>query len=106
MNTFQFVPTAGKETTINQTEKVAGRMHMATDTGKIFFDKSSTERVLVAQKDSNFIFNQIVPSSLWSITHNLNKFPSVAIVDTGNNVVIGEIHYRNHNNCDNNCDNN
>lgn len=98
MNTFQFVPTAGKETTINQTEKVAGRMHMATDTGKIFFDKSSTERVLVAQKDSNFIFNQIVPSSLWSITHNLNKLPNITIIDSAGSEVKGEIEYVDNNN--------
>ena len=48
--------------------------------------------------DKEFRHNQVPASATWSITHNLNKFPSVAIVDTGNNVVIGEIHYIDENN--------
>jgi len=27
------------------------------------------------------------------ITHNLSKFPSVTVVDSGNNIVIGDITY-------------
>jgi len=34
------------------------------------------------ESDKNFVFNQAVPSTVWSITHNLNKFPSVSVVDT------------------------
>jgi hypothetical protein len=37
--------------------------------------------------DKNFVFNQSVPSTVWSITHNLNKFPSVSVVDTANTQV-------------------
>lgn len=98
METFKFVPTAGKEETINNTEKVTGRMHMAYDTGKIFFDKSDSERVLIAQKDSNFIFNQIIPSSVWTINHNLNKLPNITIIDSAGTEVKGEIEYVDDNN--------
>lgn len=41
----------------------------------------------------NFIFNQAIPSSTWHITHNLDKYPSVTIVDSSNKVVIGAIQY-------------
>jgi hypothetical protein len=43
--------------------------------------------------DLNYTHNQIVSSSTWSITHNLGKNPSVTIIDTGGNNVIGEISY-------------
>lgn len=50
-----------------------------------------------AGSDKSFIFNQNVASNLWEINHNLNKFPSVTIIDSGNNIVIGEVTYINEN---------
>lgn len=41
--------------------------------------------------DLDYTHNQIVPSTTWNITHNLNKFPSVTIVDSGGTVVIGDV---------------
>lgn len=43
--------------------------------------------------DKNYIFTQAVASSAWTIRHGLAKFPSVVIVDSGNNVVIGDVEY-------------
>jgi hypothetical protein len=34
---------------------------------------------------------------VWTITHNLGKFPSVTIVDVANNIVVGEVVYINSN---------
>ena len=42
---------------------------------------------------STTIFNQSSASATWSITHTLEKFPSVTVVDSSNNVVFGEIVY-------------
>lgn len=47
--------------------------------------------------DKNFIFTQSVASNTWTIAHNLEKFPSVMVVDSGNNVVVGDITYTNNN---------
>lgn len=33
--------------------------------------------------DSNYTYQQLVPAATWLITHNLNKFPSVTIIDNG-----------------------
>ena len=52
-----------------------------------FFEENST---LVT---STIIFNQSVASSTWNITHAMNKFPSVTVIDSSNNVVVGEILY-------------
>jgi hypothetical protein len=43
------------------------------------------------------IHNQTVSSSTWNITHNLNKYPSVSVVDSSNEEVIGEVQYTNAN---------
>jgi hypothetical protein len=43
--------------------------------------------------DKNYIHNQVVASGTWQIQHNLDKFPSVSIVDSGDNLVVGEIKY-------------
>lgn len=48
--------------------------------------------------DKTFTFTQSVPSATWQIRHNLNKYPSVTIVDSGSNMVIGDIEYINENN--------
>ena len=43
--------------------------------------------------DKNFIFTQGSAASSWTIAHNLEKFPVVTVVDSANNVVIGNITY-------------
>jgi hypothetical protein len=43
------------------------------------------------------IHTQTVSSSTWSITHNLNKYPSVSVVDSSNEEVIGEVQHINSN---------
>ena len=40
-----------------------------------------------------FEFDQGVPATTWNITHNLGKFPSITVIDTGNTVVTGEYNY-------------
>lgn len=40
---------------------------------------------------------QSVASSTWVITHNLGKFPSVMVIDSSGNVVVGEITYNSNN---------
>ena len=45
------------------------------------------------QGDKHFIFDQFDAKSTWTITHNMNKFPSVYTVDTANSVVEGLVEY-------------
>ena len=47
---------------------------------------------------SNFVFEQAIAKDTWIIEHNLNKYPSVTVVDSANNVVIGSIEYIDENN--------
>jgi hypothetical protein len=40
-----------------------------------------------------YVHTQGSPSASWNITHNMNKYPSVTIVDSSNNTVEGEVVY-------------
>jgi hypothetical protein len=43
--------------------------------------------------DITFIHNQNSSSNTWVITHNLNRFPSVTVVDSGDSIVMGTVVY-------------
>ena len=43
--------------------------------------------------DITYTHNQSTTSNTWTITHNLNRFPSVTVVDSTNTIVIGTVVY-------------
>ena len=51
------------------------------------------------QRADTFIFEQGVASDSWTINHNLNKFPSITIVDSAGNVFYPAVQYIDENNC-------
>lgn len=46
-----------------------------------------------ASAHQTYTHNQNVPSSTWTITHNLASYPAVAVVDSAGNVVYGDVQY-------------
>lgn len=42
---------------------------------------------------STFVYEQIASSNIWNVTHPLDKYPAVTVVDTGGNIVVGEVFY-------------
>ena len=50
------------------------------------------EGVEVVQ-DKHYTHTQSVASASWTITHNLNKYPSVTVVDSAGSVVVGDVQY-------------
>ncbi len=48
--------------------------------------------------DKSYEFNQLSPIATWNITHGLNKRPSVSVVDSSGNLVMGDIKYLDNNN--------
>ena len=68
-------------------------------TNKLFYDFAVFN--LSSKNPTNsqtFEFTQGVPSAVWNINHNLGKFPSISVVDTGETVVAGEYTYIDNNN--------
>tara|TARA_R110000737_G_scaffold352113_1_gene396799 strand:+ start:375 stop:713 length:339 start_codon:yes stop_codon:yes gene_type:complete len=52
-----------------------------------------TSEVLVDLGISTYTHDQGVPNTTWTIIHNLDKRPSVTVIDTAGSVVIGDISY-------------
>ncbi len=55
---------------------------------------------LIASKvdDKNYVHDQGLPSEVWTVAHNLDKYPSVSAVDTAKTVVVGKTEYIDSNN--------
>ena len=54
-------------------------------------NKTSSELGITG--DKHFTYIKSTPDSVWEITHNLDKYPSVTIVDSAGSVVMGDITY-------------
>lgn len=48
--------------------------------------------------DKNFVYTQSVAASTWNVQHDLDKFPSVSIVNDDNTQVFGSVEYVDNNN--------
>ncbi len=42
---------------------------------------------------SSFTFVQSIPASVWTIPHNLGRYPSLVVVDSSGAEVEGDVHY-------------
>lgn len=47
--------------------------------------------------DANVEFNQSTASAFWTINHNLNKYPSVIVIDSVGDEIEGDVSYVNKN---------
>jgi hypothetical protein len=43
--------------------------------------------------DLTYVHNQVATAATWNVTHNLGKFGSVTVVDSGNSVLIPDVSY-------------
>ena len=48
--------------------------------------------------DKHYTYNQAVASIVWEVRHGLNKYPSVTVVDSAQNIVVGDVVYIDENN--------
>jgi len=63
------------------------------DENKVFLTSLDKQNLLDSLTKENYIHNQIMASSVWTINHTLNKFPSINIVDSAGSLVIGDVAY-------------
>ena len=82
VSTFTLLPQPG----------ISGIIYVTSDNDEQFRWKSGVY-VLLSPKDKNYVHDQGIPSQLWVISHNLNKFPSVCVVDSAKSMVVGQIDY-------------
>tara|TARA_R110000765_G_scaffold166825_2_gene271741 strand:- start:2094 stop:2420 length:327 start_codon:yes stop_codon:yes gene_type:complete len=43
--------------------------------------------------DANYVHDQGLPSNVWVVPHNQDKFPSVTVVDTADSKVTGSVYF-------------
>jgi hypothetical protein len=48
--------------------------------------------------DLQLVWNQMIPADTWEIEHNLNKYPSVTVIDSAGTQVEGDVTYIDTNN--------
>lgn len=58
---------------------------------KITYNRNITQEDVTG--DKHYTHLQGPPSNTWSFTHNLNKKPSVTIIDSAGNMVVGSLTY-------------
>ena len=47
--------------------------------------------------DAHYAHIQSTPEAVWEVTHNLNKKPTITVVDSADTMVMGEVEYINNN---------
>lgn len=57
------------------------------------FDKAVEYVNQVGVKDAKFEYVHDTASETWTITHNLGKYPAVAVVNSAKDVVYGDVTY-------------
>ena len=60
-------------------------------TGSLFSQTDLWTVLLDLYKRDHYTHNQAVPSSVWTIAHNMGKNPSVSIVDSAGDEVVGQV---------------
>lgn len=92
---------------IGLTDAEIEMLYESFDRSVMEVDVSSTQTqrtVTLTYRDNTFIqdsyayayiHTQSIPSNTWVVTHNLGKYPSVTIVDSTEEEVIGEVVYTN-----------
>ena len=59
------------------------------------FIQNPTTTTNIFTGDANYVHDQGNAAAEWVVTHNLNKFCSVTVVDTAGSVIIGQVEYNN-----------
>ena len=54
---------------------------------------NSSDLALTSDIPTTYIHEQGVSSAVWTVQHNLNKYPSVTVVDSSENVIIADVEY-------------
>lgn len=86
--------------TIGDLKNVSNSVNSDTEKDVVLVKTSGTKEwvakpleKIIADSDKTYVHTQGTASDIWTIVHNLNKYPSVTVVDSAHTVVIGEVRY-------------
>ncbi len=70
--------------------------HLGVEDGKLYYEKGAIavdSGFTALSSDKNYVHNQTAASAVWTINHNLGKYCSVTVVDSGGNIIVGNVEY-------------
>lgn len=74
--------------------------HLGVEDGRLYYEKGAIAvdgGFTALSSDKNYVHNQTAASALWTVSHNLGKYCSVTVVDSGGNIIVGNVEYVNTN---------
>ncbi len=74
--------------------------HLGVSDGRLYYKEGAIavdSGFTALSSDKNYVHIQTAASALWSVTHNLGKYCSVTVVDSGGNIIVGNVEYVNTN---------
>lgn len=87
---------------IDETDFLSVSLSFIQGNGSLLEDTSYLLSVvdfdIVNSNDKNYIHNQTIPSSEWSVEHNLNKYPSASVMLPSGHIGIADITHIDENN--------
>ena len=78
---------------VNATESDYNKLSNKPSINGVVLEGDKQSKDFNIEGDKTYVYYQNVQSDTWEIQHNLNKYPSITVVDSANNIVVGDIHY-------------
>lgn len=78
---------------VNATESDYNKLSNKPSINGVVLEGDKSSKDLKIDGDKTYVHYQNVQSDTWEIQHNLDKYPSVTVVDSASNVVVGDINY-------------
>ena len=83
---------------VNATESDYNKLSNKPSINGVVLEGDKSSKDLKIDGDKTYVYYQNVQSDAWEIQHNLDKYPSITVVDSASNVVVGDIRYVDTNN--------
>ena len=83
---------------VSETESDYNKLSNKPSINGVVLEGDKQSKDFNIEGDKTYVYYQNVQSDIWEIQHNLDKYPSITVVDSANNIVVGDIHYVDANN--------
>ena len=87
--------------TINSGDQISVSVQQPTLQNTVVIQRQTTSLsvrgVTGGGGDAHYAHIQSIPEAVWEVTHNLNKKPTITVVDSADTMVMGEVEYINNN---------
>lgn len=78
---------------VNATESDYNKLSNKPSINGVVLEGDKSSKDLKLDGDKTYVHYQRMQSNTWEIQHDLDKYPSVSVVDSANTTVVGDIHY-------------